>query len=507
MVFVLQGGIPGMNLRAKHAFSSRLSPAQMGLGVAIGVLVVITAVLALGTFINISTTTSDFDAGDVITDLADVQREVLRLHIVTDDQLFGEDSSLTRAYLQRAVLGDQIDITLVEADGNRRVVNALASIITRLEMYDQLLLAFENGRSFSQKTRTAEQIETLLSDLDQQVVTFYNQEEGRLFGMMRADLYAQRTSQTALIGLSALLLVLNMSFALSLRRTIRRDFDRAYNIVELELIERKRAEQEMRQAKEHAETASRAKSEFVSLVSHELKAPMTSIKGYAALLHGGVAGEINPQQQEFLRTIDRNVARMDRLVSDLADISRIESGKLLLERRKVLLSEVVAEVAQSADANLLEKAQQLRVELSPDLPAIYSDRTRLLQILTNLVSNAHKYTPPGGELTIQACRVPYRNGASDGDNVQNNVSSVQEMVQVTVQDTGIGIAEAEQSRIFQKFFRSEDYEARAVPGTGLGLSITKNLVEMHGGRIWFESEHHRGTAFHFTMPVATAVSA
>lgn len=501
-----------MNVRAKHVFNSRFSPTQIGLGVAIGVLVLITAVLALGTYINITTATSDFAAGEVITDLSDVQRELLRLHIVTHDALVQGTSDPTRAQLQRVVLGDQINAALVEANGNRRVTNALAVIITGLESYDALLAEFENGRSAREQAAIAEQIDTLLVDMEQQVIAFYNEEESRLFSLMRADLYAQRTSQTFLISLSTLLLVLNVALALSLRRTIKRDFDHAYNIVELELIERTRVEQELRQAKERADAANQAKSEFVSLVSHELKAPMTSIKGYAALLHGGMAGNINPQQQEFLRTIDRNVARMDRLVSDLADISRIEAGKLLLERSKVLLPEVIAEVAQSADANLQEKAQHLRIQLPPDLPPIYSDRTRLLQILTNLVSNAHKYTPPGGELTIQACRVPYGNrggGYTNGhvNGRTNGIHAAQDMVRVTVLDTGIGIAEAEHSQIFQKFFRSEDHQARAVPGTGLGLSITKNLVEMHGGNIWFESEYQRGTAFHFTMPVATAVSA
>ncbi|MCA9997751.1 MAG: hypothetical protein KDE56_18460, partial [Anaerolineales bacterium] len=357
-----------MNVRAKHAFNSQLSPTQIGLGVAIGVLVLITAVLALGTYINITAATSDFDAGDVITDLSDVQRELLRLHIVTHDALVQGTSDPTRAELQRAVLRDQINLALVEANGNRRVTNALAAIITGLETYDELLVGFENGRSTREQAIIAEQIDSLLVDMEQQVIAFYNQEESRLFGLMRADLYAQRTSQTALISLSTLLLLLNVALALSLHRTIKRDFDRAYNIVELELIERTRVEQELRQAKERADAANQAKSEFVSLVSHELKAPMTSIKGYAALLHGGMAGEINPQQQEFLRTIDRNVARMDRLVSDLADISRIEAGKLLLERSKVLLSEVIAEVAQSADANLQEKAQHLHIQLPADLP-------------------------------------------------------------------------------------------------------------------------------------------
>ena len=134
------------------------------------------------------------------------------------------------------------------------------------------------------------------------------------------------------------------------------------------------------------------------------------------------------------------------------------------------------------------------MEIPDELPLVWGDRTRLVQILTNLVGNAFKFTPPGGQITIRA---EYAVNRWD-------TQGAREVVHVAVEDNGIGIKPKDQERIFQKFFRSRDQEAHDVPGTGLGLSIARNLVEMHGGRIWLESEFRKGTTFHFTVPVAEA---
>jgi PAS domain S-box-containing protein len=247
------------------------------------------------------------------------------------------------------------------------------------------------------------------------------------------------------------------------------------------------------QAKELAEAANRAKSDFVSFVSHELKTPMTSIRGYAEVLAAGVAGPINPDQANFLSTIRSNVDIMATLVSDLADIARIEAGHLSLEWDMVALAEVIEQVLHTTRRQIELKAQTLTLELPDDLPAIWGDRTRLIQVLTNLVSNACKYTPQGGQIAIRAeqttCQVDER---------------ALELVHVAVQDNGIGISPADQARLFQKFFRSDDTQARAASGTGLGLNITRNLVELQGGRIWCESTFREGSTFHFVIPVSAA---
>ncbi|WP_303773310.1 GAF domain-containing protein [Anaerolinea thermophila] len=240
------------------------------------------------------------------------------------------------------------------------------------------------------------------------------------------------------------------------------------------------------------QNANLAKSEFVSFVAHELKNPMTSVKGYTELLAAGAVGPVNDAQANFLNTIRANIERMNTLVSDLNDLSKIEVGRLRLEFKAVSLAEVVEGVVRSTRRQIDEKKQTLEISIPSDLPPAWADRTRLEQVLVNLVSNAHKYTPQGGHILVAAERAR---------NIWNP-EGVPEVIHVWVKDDGIGISEEDQKKIFQKFFRSEDPKTREVPGTGLGLNITKSLVEMQGGTIWFESEFRKGTTFHFTVPIS-----
>ena len=240
------------------------------------------------------------------------------------------------------------------------------------------------------------------------------------------------------------------------------------------------------------EAANIAKSDFVSFVSHELKTPMTSIRGYSDILAKGAVGPVNESQTHFLGIIRSNVDRMTVLVGDLADVSRIEAGRLRLDFKAISLDEIVEQVVESARAQLQKKELTLTQHIPDDLSPVWADRTRLIQILTNMVSNAYKYTPQGKRIAIHVEQVAN----------QWDPDGAPKVVHVAVQDNGIGISPEDQVSIFQKFFRSPDQQARESPGTGLGLNITKNLVEMQGGRIWFESEFRQGTTFHFTVPVA-----
>jgi signal transduction histidine kinase len=233
-----------------------------------------------------------------------------------------------------------------------------------------------------------------------------------------------------------------------------------------------------------------AKSDFVSFVAHELKTPMTSIKGYSDLLAAGAVGEINEAQENFLSTIRTNVTRMSTLVTDLADISRIEAGRLHLEFSTIPIKEAVDDVVHSTQAVMDEKKQSLAIDIPDDLPAAWGDRNRVIQVLTNLVSNAHKYTPEEGTITIQA-----RESENEWD-----PEGAANVVHISVADSGIGIKEEDQKKIFQQYFRTEESKDFAT-GTGLGLNIARYLVEMQGGVIWFESEYHKGTTFHFTIPI------
>ena len=235
--------------------------------------------------------------------------------------------------------------------------------------------------------------------------------------------------------------------------------------------------------------ANDAKSEFMRIAAHELKTPMTSIKGYTKLLQMGAVGELSGKQTDFLNIVTNNVDRMDRLVQDLLDVSRIEAGRIRLEIQDVQMSEVIDEVVTSVKAQVENKNLRLVVNIE-NLPELRADYRRMVQIVTNLVSNAYKYTPEGGEINIMA--KPYQNGELQG-------------VTVTVKDTGYGISEEDQTKLFTNFFRASDQNIRNEPGTGLGLSITKNMVESHGGELTFESELGQGSSFTFIMPLVNKI--
>lgn len=226
----------------------------------------------------------------------------------------------------------------------------------------------------------------------------------------------------------------------------------------------------------------RLKNEFVSMVSHELRSPLTSIKGYVDLLQTGAFGSITPEQDEFLSIIKTNTDRLVNLINDLLDISRIEAGRIELHHEAVDLALVLHQVVNTFRPQTDAKNQRVTLAIAPDIPPVWADRDRLIQIVTNLLSNAHKYTPAGGNISISA------HLGTDS-------------VQVSVKDDGIGISPADQAQLFTKFFRSKNLKANQIPGTGLGLAITHSLVEMHGGKLWVTSEVGQGATFHFTLPV------
>jgi signal transduction histidine kinase len=234
---------------------------------------------------------------------------------------------------------------------------------------------------------------------------------------------------------------------------------------------------------EKVRQANRAKSEFVSFVAHELRTPMTSIKGYADMLSREMVGALTGQQLGFVHTIHTNVERMQILVADLQDVSRIETGQLRLEVKPTSFMAALEDALQSTQGQIEDRSQGLTVDVPDDLPQVMADPARLAQILINLLSNACKYTPEGGRVDVRA--------SMNGGHVQCFVS-----------DTGIGISPEDQAMLFTKFFRSADSAVRDMPGTGLGLCIVKNLVELQGGEIEVDSQIGKGTTFAFTVPVA-----
>jgi signal transduction histidine kinase len=218
---------------------------------------------------------------------------------------------------------------------------------------------------------------------------------------------------------------------------------------------------------------------------------LTAIKGHADILAKGMVGEINAEQEDFLRTISHNVRRMSTFITDLSDQSHIESKSLRITFAATSANEVLAEVLHTFEQGIKEKSINIKQNFKPDLPEVWCDRLRLIQVLSNLVSNAVKYTPEGGHIEIGAAYA-INNWDQEG---------AAEVVHFWVEDDGYGIAEGDQEHIFEKFYRGTSDHILKIQGTGLGLRISKSLVEMMGGTMWFVSAPGEGSTFHFTIPI------
>ncbi len=259
---------------------------------------------------------------------------------------------------------------------------------------------------------------------------------------------------------------------------------------------------------EEVKYANDAKSEFVSVVSHELKTPMTSMKGYTDLLVKGMAGPLNEMQAQFLNTVRANVDRMSTLVNDLLEVSRIETGRLKVEIKSLELDLIIDETLRTTKAQIEERQQMLEVNIPAGLPMVIGDRARLIQVLTNLISNAYKYTPAGGHVTITVThskdiQPPGTHPPRQLPGGKPEVLNPTGYLVCAVKDSGVGIAPEDKAKLFTKFFRSGDPLVREQPGTGLGLSITRSLVELQQGAIWVESEVGVGSTFAFSVPVVS----
>lgn len=233
--------------------------------------------------------------------------------------------------------------------------------------------------------------------------------------------------------------------------------------------------------------ANASKSKFISVVVHELRIPMTAIKGYADLLRQGAVGPVTETQKGFLDVIRNNVNRMAALTSDLSDLNRVESGRMKLELIPMAIGDTVSEVVQSLKPEFAAKNQSLQVNVPSELPKVYADPQRVSQVIANLLSNATKYSSEGSTVQIYAALLE-----SSEDHAA--------MIKLDVVDHGGGISNEEQSKLFTPFFRSDANSVREQQGWGLGLSVARSLVELMGGEIGVKSEFGSGSTFWFTLP-------
>ena len=243
-----------------------------------------------------------------------------------------------------------------------------------------------------------------------------------------------------------------------------------------DITERKQAEEKLKEAIE-------LKSQFISTVSHELRTPLANMKEGIGIVLDGVTGEINDEQRNFLDIAKRNVDRLARLINDVLDFQKLEAGRMKLNMQANDINEIVEEVHETMDLFAKEKGVDFSIELDDNLPKASFDKDKIIQVLTNLVSNAIKFTPKKGQVSVAVrCR--------------------NEELVIRVSDTGMGIPKEALPKIFGRFYRVHR-PGEEIQGTGLGLAIVKKIVMVHDGRIDVESEVNRGTTFTVFLPLTT----
>lgn len=226
------------------------------------------------------------------------------------------------------------------------------------------------------------------------------------------------------------------------------------------------------------------KNSFVANVSHELRTPLVAIDKSLSLILNKSTGEISPTQEEFLSMAQRNLKRLSHLVNDLLDLSKLEAGKMEFKRQPSSIEKIIDESLEGLNTWAKTKSIEIMKKIQEGLPQVNVDSNRIIQVLNNLIGNAIKFTPHNGNVTVEA-----------------NFQSEKEEIEICVQDTGIGIPKENLPKIFDKFFQVSERVPTDISGTGIGLSIAKEIVELHGGRIWAASEEGQGAKFIFTLPL------
>src|SRR5438270_956061 len=241
----------------------------------------------------------------------------------------------------------------------------------------------------------------------------------------------------------------------------------------------------------------RLKSNFLSMITHELRSPLNAIHGYLDLALAGIGGELNEQQQEFVQRARSSSEHLYALIEDLLLISRADSGQARLNRALVSLQEIAANAIEELELMAIDNGINIIVEIPHDFPPIYADAVRLQQVLRNLISNSLRFTPSGGNVTISATATNHL------DNEGSSLFSIAEssrLLKLEVCDTGHGIALEQQQRIFERFYQVPQQTSSRSNGLGLGLAIVKMIIEMHGGQVSVTSSKGHGSTFTCFLP-------
>ncbi|MFH1540148.1 MAG: ATP-binding protein [bacterium] len=253
-----------------------------------------------------------------------------------------------------------------------------------------------------------------------------------------------------------------------------------------------RLEEHLIHVNEELYRANRAKMDFLSMVSHELRTPLTLIKMYTALLADSKLGPLTAKQEKALEVMGRRCTSLNRLIGDLLDLSRIEAGSASLDLESFSIQKAVVSAAANFEHSILEKNLDVIIDVEPGLPPLIADQDKIQRVVNNLLENAVKFTEPGGKISVRA-RMKRERGEDEP-----------ECMLISVEDTGIGIPEAEFGKIFERFHQVDGSDTRKHTGSGLGLTIAKEIVALHNGELRLESEEGRGSTFTFSIPLNPA---
>lgn len=242
--------------------------------------------------------------------------------------------------------------------------------------------------------------------------------------------------------------------------------------------------------------ANKSKSEFMGFAAHELKNPLASVKGYAEVMLSGMTGELSEQQENFVNIIRSNAGRMQTIIDDLRDSAKVDANEFKVEAEPMSIRTAVVESLRPFVKMFEEKNQSIQNDVPEDLPLVWGDETRVIQVITNLVSNAHKYSHEDTTIRVYAY-VDENHEAQTGDKVGRRMV-------VGVKDQGIGMSEEDRAKMFKvRYFRSTNREAQEMAsGTGLGMMLTYNIMRQHKGEIWLESKLGEGSTFFISFPLA-----
>jgi signal transduction histidine kinase len=428
-----------------------------------------------------------------------------QLYSVSSALLSLDDSTLSSTLRQLNQFGYDVDRLAFVAKDEVELLGRFRQDYDRfVDVVTRVLELIRGGRTAEARQMQLAQAGPLADRLERLTDQLVNRAEADMVAGIEASKQAYATSQWMVIAfaLGSIVLALILGYVISwsligpvkeiegrLNQIAIGDFTKRVHVVNQDELGTLAANvnrmcEELGRVYQQLEAASKHKSQFLANMSHELRTPLNAILGYTELMADGVYGQLPEKTLGVLKRLESNGKHLLGLINDVLDLSKIEAGQLILDLSDYSLEDIAQTVRSTLEPLAADKKLAFKVEVAPKMPAGHGDGRRLAQVLINLVGNAIKFTD-AGEVVITA-------GVADGS------------FHLSVRDTGPGISAADQAKLFQEFQQADNAITRKKGGTGLGLAISKRIVEMHGGKIWLESQVGQGSTFSFTVPIRVA---